>query len=256
MRRRTAGSQGEGVSLFPFLAVLLCTMGALVVLLVVLSETSRRKARSSNLAAAEAEANITEAQWRLGVIADARTAASEALIDVNRQLAYFEEQVRQAERALVDLETRIKNQLVLHEEKRERQTEIAAQQRLRLQAELDELQQQRDDLLAELEQLEAEPVERPKAYAVTPYLGRYATFRRPIFIECRSDGVVLQPEGVLFKESDFAGSLGALQPAGDRHAGHATPHSGGNRQSERRAYRALPFAARATGRHRRVLRRP
>ena len=50
MRRATAAS--PGVSLFPFLAVLLCTMGALVVVLVVINRQTRQKA----VAAAEQDA--------------------------------------------------------------------------------------------------------------------------------------------------------------------------------------------------------
>ena len=51
--------------------------------------------------------------------------------------------------------------------------------------------------------------QKPQAFAVVPYDGKNGTRRRPIYIECRGDAVVLQPEGIVFRESDFTGSLGS-----------------------------------------------
>ena len=36
--------------------------------------------------------------------------------------------------------------------------------------------------------------------------------RRPIYIECTGDAVVIQPEGISFTESDFDGPLGPGNP--------------------------------------------
>ena len=49
---------------------------------------------------------------------------------------------------------------------------------------------------------------RPHAYAIIPYEGPNQTHRRPIYLECRADAVVLQPEGIVFVEADFAGRWG------------------------------------------------
>ena len=51
MSRPTASREASAVSLFPFLAVLLCTMGSLLVLLVVLAQqaTEQADARPSPL---------------------------------------------------------------------------------------------------------------------------------------------------------------------------------------------------------------
>ena len=53
---------------------------------------------------------------------------------------------------------------------------------------------------------------RPHDFAIIPYDGPNQTHRRPIYLECRADAVVLQPEGIVFRESDFAGSLGPGNP--------------------------------------------
>ena len=44
MRGRRTGKQTVGISLFPFLAVLICTMGTLIVLLVVMVQQARVQA--------------------------------------------------------------------------------------------------------------------------------------------------------------------------------------------------------------------
>ncbi len=41
------------------------------------------------------------------------------------------------------------------------------------------------------------------AYSVVPYLGTNGTRRRPIFIECLADRIVLQPEGIELAAEDF-----------------------------------------------------
>ena len=38
---------------------------------------------------------------------------------------------------------------------------------------------------------------RPPVYAIVPYDGPNGTHRRPIYLECTSEGVVIQPEGIL-----------------------------------------------------------
>src|SRR5262249_48901318 len=47
---------------------------------------------------------------------------------------------------------------------------------------------------------------RQPVYAVVPFEGMYRTNRRPIYIECREDEIILQPEGIVFTRADFLGS--------------------------------------------------
>ena len=63
--------------------------------------------------------------------------------------------------------------------------------------------------LAEARQVAAQ---RRGSYAVVPYRGPHETQRRPIYVECRGDTIVLQPEGIVLTESDFSGPLGPGNP--------------------------------------------
>ena len=53
-----------------------------------------------------------------------------------------------------------------------------------------------------------------RSYAVVPYEGPNGTFRRPIYIECVKDELVLQPEGVRLTADDLRPPIGARQSAG------------------------------------------
>jgi hypothetical protein len=50
------------------------------------------------------------------------------------------------------------------------------------------------------------------SYSVVPYEGPNRTHRRPIYIECRQDAMILQPEGIELTPADFAGFLGPGNP--------------------------------------------
>jgi hypothetical protein len=63
-----------------------------------------------------------------------------------------------------------------------------------------------------LAQAQQAAANRPKSYAIVPYDGPNRTRRRPIYIECRGDAVLLQPEGIVFTEADFDEPLGPGNP--------------------------------------------
>ena len=50
------------------------------------------------------------------------------------------------------------------------------------------------------------------AYTIVPYQGAHGTRRRPIYLECQADRIILQPEGIVFGERDFAGPLDSGNP--------------------------------------------
>nr|NIP87181.1 hypothetical protein [Planctomycetales bacterium] len=53
---------------------------------------------------------------------------------------------------------------------------------------------------------------RHPSYAVVPYEGQHGTRRRPIYLDCREDAIVLQPEGITLTEHDFRAPLGPDNP--------------------------------------------
>ncbi len=63
-----------------------------------------------------------------------------------------------------------------------------------------------------LKKARAAAANRKPVYAVVPFEGIYQTSRRPIYIECRGDSIILQPEGIEFKPSDFLGPGGPGNP--------------------------------------------
>jgi hypothetical protein len=79
-------------------------------------------------------------------------------------------------------------------------------------AELAKIESQIVQVQAEIDAKRAEGLYRRANYAVIPYGGPNGTRRRPIYIECRSDGVILQPEGIKLRESDFHGPLDSGNP--------------------------------------------
>ena len=82
---------------------------------------------------------------------------------------------------------------------------------------------------------------RPRSYAVVPYEGPNQTRRRPVYLECRADDVVLQPEGIVFSEADFDGPPGPGNPlasalrAAREYLGQRVRREGGLRTAARDA---------------------
>ena len=65
---------------------------------------------------------------------------------------------------------------------------------------------------SEVEELKKQQGEQFKSYSIVPYKGLNGTRRQPIYIECRGDQVLLQPEGVALLPEDFAKPLGVGNP--------------------------------------------
>lgn len=196
---RTRSVEGPTISLFPFLAVLLCTMGALLVLLVLFSRSARQGADGS------ASADVTELElareslgWRVEQLGGVRSRTASDLEAARLQLAGVEEHMRELtdeieahERLLAQLEAGAKQPA---------DADLAA-----LEARLTSARESLDRARAGLKT-------KPPAYAVVPYVGKHGTHRRPLYIECSLDGVFLQPEGVRLSPGDFEGPPGPGNP--------------------------------------------
>src|SRR5438874_5272575 len=100
MSRKTARQQ-VGVALFPFLAVLICTMGALIVLLVLLVQKARvdasviAAAQISGDSSGEAQQKIREriedAQWQREMLEKSRAEKTDELAQQRSRGAHIEE---------------------------------------------------------------------------------------------------------------------------------------------------------------------
>ncbi len=202
---RLRAQSGPTISLFPFLAVLLCTMGSLLVLLVIFSRSAQQADTAAATAAAKAAAEELllardELAWRIEQLEGVKSRTEEDLARVRMQLAGIEENAR----ALSDEFDALEQTAAA--------LEAGAEGEEQGEESLAELEQRLAQAEAELAEAREHAAERPPAYAVVPYEGEAGTHRRPLYIECCIDGVFLQPEGIRLGPADFEGPPGPGNP--------------------------------------------
>jgi len=228
MRRKTRPLDPPAVSLFPFLAVLLCTMGSLIILLVFFvgqaqraqtaeaapdpiieepaapvsdpfpsrdREERERAYRDALARKAEFEAALRELSARREEGARLLAAVREELSRDESQSGYLRGQVDELE----VVETQLGKL-------------AAGSARDRLVSQAEALRKRIEDQKTEVERARQAAASRPPSYAIIPYTGPNQTRRRPLYIECREDSIVLQPEGIVLDDDDFRGPMGPGNP--------------------------------------------
>ena len=218
------------VSTFPFLAVLLGAMGALILLLLVMDRRAKIVARNKALEAHTAARELAEAKhFELSTQAEqARRAEWEqkrqelhALLraqekDLERERAdlalrwqNLEDDLRKENGSLKELEKRllaergrldVKTQLLLQMRQgiaRSQTLDAASRQEVeKLAAQLSQLER----TLAEVKELKSQPSE---TYSLVPYRGKHGEGRRPVYVECTAAGLLFHPEGRRMNRPDF-----------------------------------------------------
>lgn len=214
MSRSESRENSATVSLFPFLAVLLCTMGGLVVLLVAMSHASREIAKRSQAVEQQTPAQPPQ---------------DEAVKQELAELLAYTARLRQAEEQFTAHAQREKARIAAaeaHLRKLQQEGELLAasleeldnkesqhyDDRAQAERELARLERLIADTETEVEQLKLEQEGRQQSYSIVPYVGSGGTRRQPIYIECLQDKVVIQPEGVELTPVDFAEPLGVGNP--------------------------------------------
>ena len=205
-QRRNKPSRGENLAptLFPFLAVLVCTMGALVLILVLV------------VSQASASANRpTAADEKLLEASDSVHLMSEEMI---AQRDSQQDEIERRRLELTAVEDHISRLVTELEHYREMAQAIDARIN---QSESDRLEQKRkaDELESKIE-LEKDKLAKLKekaknsspAFAIFPYQGKNGTTRRPIYLECVEAGVIIQPEGTLISIDDLKPPFGPGNP--------------------------------------------
>ncbi|MBM4092733.1 MAG: hypothetical protein FJ276_25490, partial [Planctomycetes bacterium] len=193
-KRYSAIRSTVGMSLFPFLAVLVCTMGALIVLLVLVLQLAKVDAADGEQLVGEPSAadvrrmEREDYEWQSAQLEQQRQEAKESVEENRLVLSHLEQHIR-------ELEHRWKQ---LKDEAADLQARVqgGGQDQAVMQAELATL---RDRIAATKQELEAakeRAASRPPAYAIVPYVGPNGTHRRPVFLECDARGVTIQPEGI------------------------------------------------------------
>ncbi len=209
MSKQSHDDSPSGVSLFPFLAVLLCTMGALIVVLVVLSRQVRPQVASAPTEPQRNEAGLTPVEeaelleLEIAQLQSQLAATEEDLAARRAQLGQIEDHSRELQRQLEALQqaaAALTNAATSEQQSQELRQQLALLERRRREVE---------EALAEARQGGSG---NSPSYAIIPYGGENGTRRRPIYLECLDDAVVLQPEGLVFTAADFDGPLGPGNP--------------------------------------------
>ncbi|MBM4000313.1 MAG: hypothetical protein FJ297_12390 [Planctomycetes bacterium] len=216
MTRRAKQKPDVTLALFPFLAVLVCTMGALIVLLVLVMQqaradavdaAARRTEQDRNAARERTEGWKTEVEdqtWRGDVLRQQRDALVGQLGDKRLQLAHLERHIREIEQRYATARGDAER-LRAVADGRASDIESRAGDRERLEARVAEARRELDDARSAAR-------DRPRQYAIIPYPGPNGTKRRPIYIECARQGIVLRPENVVLRPDDFEGAMGPGNP--------------------------------------------
>ncbi|MBN2577394.1 MAG: hypothetical protein JXB10_00190 [Pirellulales bacterium] len=204
-RRRQKGI--GGIQLFPFLAVLMCTMGSLILLMVILSRQARLQAaqtaaRELAQQQSDAEREQKRVQWRIGQLQAAREKTEAELAETRLQLGHLEDHARRLRDELARLEKTLAEL--------DRSGTGDRQRWSALEGELAKLRRQIAE--AERQVADAEAAGSRRSYAIVPYEGPNQTRRRPLYLECRADTVVVQPENIVLLPEDFEGPMGPGNP--------------------------------------------
>ncbi len=192
-------------SLFPFLAVLLCTMGALVLILMLVVGQAQATANEAITAKQQQQEDVTA---QLDAMKDSLTKEREKQhLELEKKrltLQAFEEQIRESIQQLTDLERTL--DLI------ENQASVSELQEDETQKQVAELQQQLAKAAEKLKTKVDNPTGNKPVFAIIPYEGTSGTHRRPIYLECTSKGVIVQPEGMLVSLVDLRPPYGPGNP--------------------------------------------
>jgi hypothetical protein len=206
--------QHLSVALFPFLAVLICTLGSLIVLLVLFTHQAKveaktivarqRAERMDSQALRQTREELEDAQWRSDLLRQQREEKTRELADGRARLAHLEQHIQELQQRARQLLGRARQ---IDEGKQLRHDQVAATQTV-----LARLGEEISRRKIELEETRRKLQSQEDSYALIPYEGSSATRRRPIYIECTGNGIVLQPEGIVFRPQDFNGPMGPGNP--------------------------------------------
>lgn len=194
---------------FPFLAVLLCTIGALVLILVISVVHSHASARRETHE--ELETKIEKAKEESDYI----QTISEELVSRREKV---KQEIERRRKELANVEDHIErlkqqmNALKARVEAIESEGSQDDEQRAARQARIDtlktEIDAKRKELASQVERLK----NRKPAFAIIPYSGANGTSRRPVYLECTAQGVVIQPEGIRIPLEDLKPPYGPGNP--------------------------------------------
>ncbi len=181
-------------------------MGVLILLIITIGQRARQAAARQLAAQREVQKEELDSvlqllEWEEEVVRRDIHAGEEKLRATRLALAHVEDHARRLEAQRNFLLRVLEN-----EQSAGHQTQPVTQLREQL-AFLDE---QIQALRLELESASGRQGRR--YYSVIPYQGPFGTTRWPVYIECRREAIILQPEKIVFTPEDFEGELGPGNP--------------------------------------------
>lgn len=207
MSKRSRGND-YAPSTFPFLAVLLCVIGALILLLVISVTNSRASAKN------EVQEELSQAIEQAKENSDYLVSISEELqarrqqvkkqIESRRsELARTEDHITRLEKELEDAMARLRS---LEE------TSNAPEYSLNHLSQIEQLKERIEEEKRKLSEKIEQQKDQTPAFSIIPYDGANRTTRRPVYLECTQEGVVIQPEGILITMDDLGPPHGPGNP--------------------------------------------
>ncbi len=196
-------NKGEySVSLFPFLTVLICTMGALIVMLVMAvkaaSQDAQKLVEKRGVELEQLLSELSERRELHQIQFEGWQAKRNELVAANSRsrehVEYLDGEIKQLQRRQQELGA----QFAALEPTASDSESTITEEISRLNAEIACL----SDELKQKQQLTSR---QPAAamYSIVPYSGPNSTHRRPIYVECTKDKLILQPSGIELTEGDF-----------------------------------------------------
>ncbi|MGB7326436.1 MAG: hypothetical protein WBD31_16300 [Rubripirellula sp.] len=214
-------------SLFPFLAVLVCTLGTLILLLALVSQDATDNAKQQadskranaavppvaktevdsvpkppRLEAATVAQMVDEEEFRVSELVAFRDKQTADLEDRRDKLAHIENHITRLRAELKQLSDEV--------ERAVSDDPIAAVD----ETELSRYKKQIEDKRQELEELKAGSGGKAPRVVIVPHKGPNGTDRRPIYLECVDDGLTIWPEGTRITASQLADSDLSANPLG------------------------------------------
>ena len=190
-------------TLFPFLAVLVCTLGTLILLLALVAQNAtvaaEREAEAETQqataadrstadtpvkpAAEEVEQKIEEQSFRVAELVSHREEQSQSLERRRDELTHLEDHLRRIRGELERLEGEVKAATENPAEETGGTRDLVLLKR--------QLEKER----ATVEQLQGEKDSATPRIVIVPHDGPNGTDRRPVYLECTPNGVTIRPEG-------------------------------------------------------------
>jgi hypothetical protein len=193
MRRRTLNASETNISLFPFLAVLICTMGVLILLLVIASHAAdeSERARAAAVAVedeeqfASLENDLALSELKTNALLSARDRKRRELQQARLRRAVIEQELGALQTQFDDAQRQAANLAAV------KQLDPGA-----IEADLETARHNVQLAEAEWTQVRTQLASQPTLYCIVPHQSIHGTRRRPIYLECTADQVVLQPSGI------------------------------------------------------------